>query len=142
MNDAGLDNCLGKHRGNRLGKAFEPVDHGDQNVTDAAGLDPVHDFQPELGALGLLDSQPENFFLALTGERQGDIDRLVADQALVTDLDPQRVEKDHRVDPVARPVLSSRVCPFATICGSKLPLRSRGTATSTASSSPSTVSWK
>src|SRR5216684_3525661 len=34
---------------------------------------------------------------------------------------------------------SSLVCPLATICGSKLPLRSRGIASSIAPSSPSTV---
>src|SRR6516164_6666513 len=34
---------------------------------------------------------------------------------------------------------SRRVCPFATICGSKLLLRSRGTAISIAPSSPITV---
>jgi hypothetical protein len=36
---------------------------------------------------------------------RGDIDRFVAHQPLVANLDPQRVKKDHRIDRVERPVL-------------------------------------
>jgi hypothetical protein len=84
---------------------LEPVDDGDQDVVDAPGLELVHHLQPELGALGLLDPQPEHLLLAFAVEGERDIDGFVADQAFVADLDPQRVEKDHRIDRVERPVL-------------------------------------
>jgi len=84
---------------------LEPVDDCDQDVVDAAGLELVHHLQPELGALGLLDPQPEHLLLAFAVKGEGDIDRFVAHQALVADLDPQRVEEDDRIDRVERPVL-------------------------------------
>ena len=34
--------------------------HGDQDVLDAAGLQLVHHLEPEFGALGRLDPEPEN----------------------------------------------------------------------------------
>ena len=43
VNDAGLHRRLGKNRSDRLGKAFEPVNDGDQHVSDAAVLQLVHD---------------------------------------------------------------------------------------------------
>ena len=92
----------------RLGKALQPIDHGDQDVLHAAGLQLVHHLQPELGAFALLDPRPENMFLALAIKRQRHIDRLVADQALVADLHPQRVEEDDGINRVERPVLPSR----------------------------------
>jgi len=65
----------------------------------------VHHLEPEPGPLGLLDPQPENLLVAFAGDRQRDIDRLVPDQPLVADLDPERVEEHHRVDRIERPVL-------------------------------------
>src|SRR5262245_32650147 len=41
-------------------------------------------------------------------ERQRHVDGLVPDQALVADLDPQGVEKDHRVDRIERQFCHSR----------------------------------
>ena len=61
VNDAGLDLGLWKHRGDRLRKALQAIDDGDQDVFDAAVLQLVHDAQPEFRALGLLDPQAENF---------------------------------------------------------------------------------
>jgi len=52
----------------RLGKAFEAVDHGDENVVDAARLAFVDDLEPELGPLGLLDPEPEDLLLAVRSE--------------------------------------------------------------------------
>jgi transposase len=46
MHDAGLDHGLGKHRGDLLGKALEPVDHPDQNVLDSAVAQLAHHPQP------------------------------------------------------------------------------------------------
>src|SRR6266446_8219302 len=59
MHDAGLDHGLGKHRGYRLGKTFEPVDHGNQDVLGAAVAQFGHHPRPELRAFGLLDPQSE-----------------------------------------------------------------------------------
>ncbi len=105
MDDAGLHHGLRKHRRNRFGKAFEPIDHGDQDVVDAAGFELVDHLEPELGALGLLDPKPEHVLLAVWIERQRHIDGLVLDQAFVTDFDPQCVEKHHGIDRIERPVL-------------------------------------
>src|SRR5215469_18976424 len=51
MNNAGLDHRLWKNGGNRVGKPFEAVDDGDQNVLDATVFQLVHDAQPEFGTL-------------------------------------------------------------------------------------------
>src|SRR5712692_7098104 len=59
----------------------------------------------ELGALGLLDPQPQHLFLAVAVEGEGNVDRLVAHQPLVADLDPQRIEENHRIDRIERPAL-------------------------------------
>lgn len=61
--------------------------------------------EPELGALGLLDPQAEHLLFALAVEGQCDIDGLVAHQPLVADLDPQRVEENHRIHRIERPAL-------------------------------------
>src|SRR5262249_42966442 len=55
----------------------------------------------------LLDPQPQHPLLAFAVEGERHVDRLVAHQPLVADLDPQRVEENHRVE---RPVL-----PFANL---------------------------
>ena len=67
MHDAGLDRGLREHRGDRVGEAGEPVDHGDQDVADAAGLELVHHLESELGALGLVDPQADHLLFALAG---------------------------------------------------------------------------
>src|SRR5713226_9564378 len=59
----------------------------------------------ELGALGLLDPQPQHLFLAVAVEGEGNVDRLVAHQPLVADLDPQRIEENHRINRIERPAL-------------------------------------
>jgi hypothetical protein len=105
MNDAGLYDRAPEDGGDCVWEALEPVDHGEVDIVDATVLELVHDAQPELGALALLDPQAEDVLLALAIERQGEIDRLVLDRALVADLDPQRIKEDHRIDCVERPVL-------------------------------------
>ena len=87
------------------GKPFRPSTTAIRMSLDAAGLQLVHHLQPELGPLGLLDPKPEHVFLAVDIERQRDVDRLVADQALVADFHPQRVEEDDRINRIERPVL-------------------------------------
>jgi len=57
--------------GDCVWEALEPVDHGEDDVVDATVLQLIHDAQPELGALALLDPQAEDVLLALAIERQG-----------------------------------------------------------------------
>ncbi|ESZ68224.1 hypothetical protein X726_32400 [Mesorhizobium sp. L103C105A0] len=105
VHDAGLDDGLGKDGVDRLGKALQSVDDGDQDIADAAALQLVHDAQPELGALGLLDPDAKNLLRAIGQDAERNVYGLVPDEALVPDLDPDRLEKDERVADVERPVL-------------------------------------
>ena len=56
------------------------------------------DLEPSLS----LDPLAQNLILAVRIERQCDIDGLVLDHALIANLDPQGVEKHHRIDRVER----------------------------------------
>ena len=105
VNDAGLNQRLRKHRRDRLRKALQAIDDRDQNVVDAPNFQLVHDLEPELRAFGLFDPQAQNLFLAIGIESERDIDRLVFNEALIADLDPQGVEENDRVDGIERPVL-------------------------------------
>jgi hypothetical protein len=96
-----------KDRADRLRKSLEPVDDGNQDVGDAASFEFVHHLETKLGALGLLDPQPEHLFFALDVKGERDIDGFVADQTFVAHLDPQRVKENHWVDRVERPALPS-----------------------------------
>ncbi len=69
MDDAGLHDRPGEDGGDGVGEALEPVDHGEQEVFDAAVLELVHDPQPELGALALLDPQAQDMLLAFAVQR-------------------------------------------------------------------------
>src|SRR6187200_1247871 len=105
MHDAGLDDRVWEHAGDRLGEALQPVDHGNQDIADAAVLQLVHDTQPELGALRLLDPQAQNRLAAVGQYGKRDVDRLVPDEALISDLHPDRVEEDQRIAGLQRPAL-------------------------------------
>jgi hypothetical protein len=76
--DAGLHHGLRENRVDGLRKTPQPIDDGNQDVTDAAALEFVHDAQPELGAFGLFDPQTQNIFGAVRQDAQRDVDRLVA----------------------------------------------------------------
>ena len=95
-------------RGNRLGKAIQAIDDRDQAIADAEGLHPRTRPGAELRPFGLSDPQPEHAFFAVGIERERNMDSFVADQAVVADFDPQRVEEDDRVNGIERPVLSFR----------------------------------
>ena len=107
MHDAGLHLRLRlrEHGGDRVGKALQAVDHGDEDVLDAAVLQLVHDPEPELGTFGLLDPQAQDLLAAVGLDPQRQVDRLVADRALVADLHPERVEEHQGIDRLERPVL-------------------------------------
>src|SRR4051812_28748975 len=108
MNNAGLDRRLREDSRDRLGKALQAIDHGDQHVFDAPVLEFGHDAQPELGPFGLLDPQAQDLLGAIGPNPERDMDRLIADQSLVADLHPQRVKEDQRVDRLERAGLPGR----------------------------------
>ena len=105
MTIRGLHDRPGEDGSDGIGEALQPVDHGEQKVIDAAVLQLVHDPQPGLGALALLDPQAQDVLMTFAVQRQSHADGLVPDHALVADLDPQGVEEHHRIDRVERPVL-------------------------------------
>src|SRR5262249_21933921 len=92
-------------RRDRLGKALQAVDHGDEDVVDAAPFELVDDLEPELGTFALLDPKAEDVLLAVGIEGQRHVNGFVPDQAFVPDLDPQGIEKDHRIHGIERSVL-------------------------------------
>jgi len=109
MDDAGLHGGAREGGGDGVGEALEPVNDGEDDVLDAAIFELIHDAQPELGSLGLLDPQAQNMLMALAVERQGEVDGFVLDHALVADLDPQRVEEHDRIDRIQGPVSTASV---------------------------------
>ena len=72
-------------------------------VAGAAGVARMHDHlvgHPE-GLVG----QAQDLLGPVGANPKGDVDRLVADQPLVADLDPQRIEEDQRIGRLQRPGL-------------------------------------
>ncbi len=57
MHDAGLDSGLRKSCRDSLGKAFQAVHDGDQDVLDAPVLQLVHHRQPEFAYVVVSDPQ-------------------------------------------------------------------------------------
>ena len=47
----------GKHRSDGIGKAFEAIHNGNQNIGNAAVLEFVHDLEPEIGAYQVSNSK-------------------------------------------------------------------------------------
>ena len=108
VDDASLNDGLRENGINGLRKALQAVDDGDENVLDSAGLELVDDAQPEFGALGLFDPDAENLLGAVRQDAERDVDRLVAHEAFVADLDPNGIEEHQRVADIERPVLPFR----------------------------------
>ena len=104
VNDAGLDGGLGEDRLDRLGEALEPVHAADQDVLDAPLLEVGQDLHPELRALGLLEPHPEHVAVAVDGDPEREVAGAALDRPVLTDLQHQRVEEDHRVDVLQRPL--------------------------------------
>ena len=105
VHDAGLQRGGREHRRQRLGHALQAIGDGDQDVVHAAGLQVVEHLHPELGALGVLDPQPQDVARAVGQHAQRQVDRLVAHHRVLADLHAQRVEEDHRVHRLQRPGL-------------------------------------
>ncbi len=101
-----VDNAL-LHRGqrphgvDRIRQTFQAVADGDADVGDAAVLHLRQHAEPELGAFtavaSLLDAQ--DVPLTVDGDADDHIHRLVPDLT-IADLHHDRVDEDHRIDPV------------------------------------------
>ena len=76
VDDASLNDRLWEHGIDGLGKALQAVDDRDENILRPAGLELVHDAQPEFGALGLFDPDAENILGAIRQNAECDVDRL------------------------------------------------------------------
>src|SRR5271155_3139323 len=87
-----------KHGGDRLGKSLQAIDDSDQNVLDAPVLEFGHDAQPEFGAFRGLDPKAQDVLGSFRRDAERDIDGLVANEPLVADFDPQRVEENQRIN--------------------------------------------
>lgn len=63
----------------------------------ASALRSASHSQPELGAFGLLDPDPQHVAGVVGQDAERQVHRLVADDGVFPDLDPQCVEEDHWV---------------------------------------------
>src|SRR3954454_1055799 len=108
MDDAGLHGRVREDGRDRVREALQAVEDRDQDVLDPPGPQIVHEPQPELGALVLLQPQAQDFLGAVGADAQGDVDRLVPHQPLVAHLEPERVEEDQRIGRLQRPRLPCR----------------------------------
>ena len=105
MDDAGLHPGLGEDGLDGVGEALEAVDAGDEDVVDAAALEVVEDGQPELGALGALEPQPQHVTLAVGVDADGQVAVMIAHRLAIADLHDQGVEIDDGVDGLQRAAL-------------------------------------
>jgi len=104
VDDAGLYHGQLPHGGDGVGESLEAVADRDADVWDTAVLQLGQHLQPELGAFAAVAGpQPENVAFPAHRDSDHDIDRLVADLP-VADLDHDRVDEDHRIHRVQRPV--------------------------------------
>jgi hypothetical protein len=93
----------------RVGEAFQAIAARNQDVLDAARLELVHDLQPETWRPSVCSIQmPSTSRRPSSVDADRQIDRLVADDALVPDLHDERIEEDDRVHQFERPVFARR----------------------------------
>ena len=105
MHDAGLNHRQRPGPGDRFGEPGQPVTADDQNVLDAAVGQLSAHRRPELGALGGLDPDPQDVLDPVHVDPDRDMRGPVRHMRAVADLHDQRVEVDHRVERLQRPVL-------------------------------------
>ena len=105
VSEKSLNDGLRKNRIDGFRKALQAIDHGDENVLGAAGLQLVDDAQPEFGAFGLLDADAEDLLGAIRKNAECDVNRFVAHEAFVADLDADRIEEHQRIAEMQRLVL-------------------------------------
>ncbi|OWK20598.1 hypothetical protein AJ88_28820 [Mesorhizobium amorphae CCBAU 01583] len=85
------------------GETLQAVD-GDENVGTprffSSFMTRSHNLAP---SVCLIQSEAEDLLGAVGQYAERDVYRLVANEALVPDLDPDRVEEDERIDRIERP---------------------------------------
>ena len=105
VDHTGLDRGLGPGRLDRLGKAGEPVAAHDQHVLDAPVGQLGADVRPEGGSLLGLDPDTQDVLDTVHVHPDRDVSRAGGDPVIDADLDPNRVEVDHRVELLQRAAL-------------------------------------
>ncbi len=108
MDEAGLNDRVGGHRGDRIGKAPQAINDGEQDILDARVSEFVHHPKPELGAFVLLQPQAKHFLATVGADAQRDVDRFVANHPFVADFHPDRIEEHQRLGRIQWPLLPSR----------------------------------
>ncbi len=103
--NAGLHHGLRKYRVDRLRKSPETINNRNQDIGDTPVPELVHDAHPELCPIGLFDPDADDFLGSIWQNAKRNIDRLVADKALIADLHPDRIEEYQRVAGIKRPAL-------------------------------------
>lgn len=113
VHGAGLNHSLEKYSADRLGKALQALDEGHQDTCDAAVFELVHNPQSRSPgqARGLKTWHPRSARSrgresAIGQNAERDVVYLVANEALVTDFDPDGIEEDQEIGSVERPVPS------------------------------------
>jgi len=69
------------------------------------GLEVVEHLHPELRAFGVLDPDAQNIARTIGQNAQGQVDRLIANQAFFTNFDPQSIKENHRIHRLQWPLL-------------------------------------
>ena len=98
MDDAQLDFNLRVEGVDRLRETGQPVHGGDEHVSEAAVLQFRQHRQPELGALGLGQSQDQQLLLAFQIDPQRQIDGLADHPFVLADFQYDAVQVDDRIN--------------------------------------------
>ena len=109
MHDTGLHGRVGPCRSDRFRQAPQPVTAHDQRIREAAVSQLGEHRRPLLGALAACGAQPQAQHVSLTSQvdADGDVHGPVGDLG-AADLDHDRVDQQHRIHRVQRPVLPHR----------------------------------
>jgi len=78
VNDAGLHDSLRKDCIDGFGKALQPVDNSNQDIANTSIFQLIHDPEPELCPLGLLDPDAEDFLGSVGQDTERDVNRCSA----------------------------------------------------------------
>jgi len=92
-------------RFDRRRNAREPIDHRDQDVTDATPLELGHHALPERSTLCLCDPEAQDVLRATCGDSERQIHRLVMHEALIANLHAERIEGHPDLHRLQRPLL-------------------------------------
>lgn len=70
----------------RVRKAFQPIDHGDENVIDATAAMFIEDSRPKFRAFRMFDPGPQHVARTVGQDRQCPVVRIVTNNGIVLDL--------------------------------------------------------